>query len=95
MTPLTLNQKPKQQPNLLLPPNKANIIHTKAPWMFFFPTPSEKDKGGFPFDLDDFAEKVASKMAQELNAQKIHHLRAQLIRLSRPHLQMQVICLNT
>ena len=36
----------------------------------FFPPPSEKDKGGFPFDLDDFAEKVSSKMAQKLNAQK-------------------------
>ena len=36
----------------------------------FFPPPSEKDKGGFPFDLDDFAEKVVSKMAQKLNTQK-------------------------
>ena len=36
----------------------------------FFPPPSEKDKDDFPFNLDDFAEKVASKMVQKLNAQK-------------------------
>ena len=35
----------------------------------FLPSSSEEKKGDFPFDMDDLAGKVASKMAQKLDKQ--------------------------